>query len=72
MYHILCEGLNYIWLSRHKLYYVPLGIHNMMLIVQETENEPSASGCSTELGKGQQNQTTSVKETGSGNLSLTG
>lgn len=47
MYHILCEGLNYIWLSRHKLYYVPLGIHNMMLIVQETENEPLASGCST-------------------------
>lgn len=71
MYHILCEGLNYVCLSRHKLYYVPLGIHKMMLIVQETVNEPLANGCSTQLGEGQQNRTTSVKETGNGSLSLT-
>ena len=53
MYHILCECLNYVCLSRHKLYYVPLGVHNMVLIVQETENEPLANGCSIQLDEGQ-------------------
>lgn len=35
--HILGEGLNYVCPSRHKLCHVPLGIHNTMLTVQETE-----------------------------------
>jgi len=61
MYHILCEGQNYVCLSRHKLYYIALGIHSMMLIVQETENKPLANGYSTQLGEGQQNRTTSLK-----------
>lgn len=37
----------------------------MMLIVHETNN-----GCSIQVGERQQNQTTSVKETGSDSLPL--
>lgn len=52
----LCEGLKYVRLPGHELCYVPLGIHSMMLKVQETEKESLADGCSTQLGERQQTE----------------